>query len=94
MEHAVANAHQNHEREEPVDARYQPAAEHAAREKRDAAQQHRPRAEAIDREAGAELAHPARDVERTHERPERGIAHVELGLDERKQRRQRKLEEM
>jgi hypothetical protein len=94
MEHAVADTHQNDEREQPVDAGNEPSGEHAAREQRDAAEQHRPRTVAVDGEPGAELAQAAGDVEKAHQRPQRGIAHVELGFDERKQRRQRKLEKV
>ena len=47
-----------------------------------------------DREAGAELADAARDVENADQRPQYRIADVEFRLEQRKQRRQDELEKV
>jgi hypothetical protein len=94
MEDAVADAHQCHQREKPVDVRNEPGEERAAGQKPDTAQEHRSRTETIDGEAGGELTRTAGNVEHAHQRAQRGIAHGELRLEQRKQWRQRELEEV
>ena len=73
MEHAVADAHQRDDREQPArrPARATPATR-AAGEQRQAAEQHRPRADAVDGEAGDELGDAAR--RRRTRRPARRAA--------------------
>ena len=94
MENAVADAHQRGQREQPVDARNERRAQRAAGQKADSTQQDRPRAKTIDGETGRELTRAAGHVEHADQRAERGIAHVELRLEQRKQRRQGELEEV
>jgi hypothetical protein len=68
--------------------------ERAAGGEAEAREQHRPRAEAVDREPGCELGDARRDVERADEHAEQRPRDVELGLEQREQRRERELEEM
>jgi hypothetical protein len=70
------------------------AAERAAGQQPQPREQHRPRAEAVDREARGELRDTRGDVERADEHAEQRPRHVELGLEQREQRRQRELEEV
>ena len=59
------------------------------------AEQHRPRAEAVDDEARGELHDAARAVERRRRcKPSSVHDDVELGAQQRKQRRQRQLEKV
>ena len=70
------------------------ASDGAAGEQPESAQQHRARAEAVDREAGDELRDAARGVEHADQHAEQRPRHVELGAQQREQRRQRELEEV
>src|SRR5215472_2666007 len=60
MKHAVADAHQNGQRKQPVHAGHEAIQQYASREQAEPAQQHRPGAEAVHGETGAKLAYPAR----------------------------------
>ena len=94
VEDAVADAHQGHDRKQPVRAGRQPDDRRAAGEQPQTAQQHRTRAETVDREACDELGDAARGIEHADQRAEQRPRHVELGAQQREQRRQRELEEM
>ena len=95
MEHAVADAHERHDREQPVRRPARSAAStvppaSSARPPSSTG----PRAEAVDREARRELHDAARHIEHADQRAEQRPRDVELGAQQRKQRRQRELEEM
>jgi hypothetical protein len=94
MEHAVAEPHQDGDREEPQGAGHQRRGDRPAGEQAQAREQHRPRAEAVDGESAGELRDARADVERADQRAEERPRHVEFGLEDREQRRQRELEEM
>src|SRR4051794_26739768 len=94
MKDAVPDADQGNDGVEPAEARHHTDEERSAGDKRDAGQQDGPGAEAIDRKAGDELRDAARNVEHADESPERGKRDAKFLLQQWKQRRQRKLEEM
>ena len=71
-----------------------PASERAAREQGETGEQHRARAEAVDGEARGELVKPLATIEQASKRAERRVADAEFRAQQRKQRRQRQLEEM
>ena len=94
VEHTVADAHEHDDREHPVHVRREPREDGASREEREAAEEHRARAEAVDREARDELRGAARRVEDADEQAQQGPRSVEIGTQQRKERWQRELEEV
>ena len=62
--------------------------------KRQSGEQHRSRAGTVDGEAGGELRQRAGRVEHADQHAKRRPRHVELGPQQREERRQRELEEM
>ncbi|MFO1396675.1 MAG: hypothetical protein U1F48_06395 [Burkholderiales bacterium] len=94
MEDTVAHAHQRDDREQPVGIRRERRDERAAGGERQAAEQHRPRAEAVDDEARGELRDAAAGVEHADQQAQQRPRHVELRPQDREQRREGQLEEM
>jgi hypothetical protein len=94
VEHAVAEAHQDDDREQPAHAGHERSEERAAGEQREAGEERGPRAEAVDEEPRGELRDARRRVERAHQRAEQRPRHVELRAQQREQRRQRELKEV
>ncbi len=70
------------------------ANDRAARQQREPGQQHRPRAAAVDDETRGELRHAAGSVEDPDQQPQQRPGHIELGAQQREERRQSELEEV
>ena len=94
MEHAVADPHQRDDRKEPADAGNEARDDDAAGGEGEPREEHRAGADAVDGEARRELRDAARRVVDADERAEDRVARAELGAQQRKERRQRELEEM
>ena len=94
MEHPIADAHQDDQRKQPADTGHEPGDERPAGQQAKTGEQHRTGPEAIDGEAGAELADAAGDIHDAQQCAQRRIADAEFGTQQRKQRRQHELEEM
>ncbi len=94
VKHAVAHTHQRDDREQPRDAGRETRERRPAGEQCQAGQQYRSRPEAVHREAGGELRDVARGVVDADLRCRARVTDAELRPQQRKQRRQRQLEEM
>jgi len=91
---AVAEAGQDHQRQQAPVARCQPEPDGRRREEPQTQQEDAAGAEAVDQKACRGLREAGRDVEQRHQQPEVGIADPERLLEHGKQRRQYKLIEM
>ena len=87
MKDSVANAHERGQGKQPDDAGNAAGKERTAGEQGEPAEEHGPRAKAVDGEARAKLAQGARNVKGAHQRAQGCIAHVEFRAQQWKQRR-------
>lgn len=94
VEHAVADTHQHRDRIEPEDARGGAREDRAAREQPESAQEHGTSAVAVDGEARGELGEAAAEIEDSGQRAQRREGDAEFHAQQRKHRREDKLEEM
>ncbi len=94
MEHAVAEAGQQRDRQQQPVGGHEPGERDRGREQCHAAQEDPERAHPVHQEPGQGLADSGRAVEDAHRQPERHVGHTEHGLQQRKERRQDQLEEV
>ncbi len=94
MEDAVAEPGDRGGEEQPRERGREPRRERPAADEREPGEQDRARADAVDEEAGDGLHHAGHRVEHREHRAERGVAHAELVLEQREERRNAELEEV
>ncbi|TMG96963.1 MAG: hypothetical protein E6H71_10060 [Betaproteobacteria bacterium] len=94
MEHAIPDAHHCHGGEQPRRIGRKRRGQRCANQQRHAGQQDRTSAGAVDDKTGGKLRDAARDVKHPDERSEQRERGIEIGAQQREERRQRKLEEM